>query len=190
VAGPNGTLNGARTTPERRTLNPDRPAWDRQAEETDSQWAAFERYRDMEKRSLRQAGGNATNWSSQWSWAYRVAEWDRYIVHQEAEALVRYRVDMNERHRNISRLLQSKVVQWLQNVDPNKMSASEATRALDVATRLERLAAGAEAAAAAAAEDLPDVPDGLSAQTLGEMLNLSPAEEAEVARQLHMLAGS
>lgn len=61
-------------------------AWHRRPSETDAQWVAFERFRDLPpERSIvdlaTQLGGDAdvlARWAADHAWACRVAEWDKY----------------------------------------------------------------------------------------------------------------
>ncbi len=75
----------------------------------------------------------------------------------DLEEQVRYRRKMNARHRQIGSVAQAKAVQWLNGLDAEKvarMSTADATRLLDVAVRIERMATSA-----VDAEDLPELPD-------------------------------
>lgn len=174
-----------------RPLNPDLPAWEQQAEEPVTAYEGFLAYRDSEERRVTDHGVNAKRWSAQWSWAYRVLEWDRYMHRLDQEQLVRYRMTMNERHRAIGRLAQAKAATWLQNLDPERiarMKPAEVVRMLEVAARLEREASGA---------GMPEHPmdDELAPEmgqdvTLGDLLGSQGMTEAQAAAALHtLLAG-
>ncbi len=156
------------TARRQRTLDPDALPWERQHGEPEALYAGFLRYRDMERRSTRDVGPRAGHWSSDWLWAVRVLEWDRFVQRQDAEALVRYRISMNERQRAAGRLAQQKIVTWLVNLDPSRLSPHEAARWFEVAARLEREAAGLELAAEVAPP--PAVPDPFEGLTLGDIL--------------------
>lgn len=135
-----------------RKLDADLLPWERQPNETQPAHDAFLRYRDMEKRSIREVGSAALRWSSEWHWQYRCMEWDRHVQRAEAEEMIRYRIKMNQRQRATARVAQSKVIEWLSNLDTSKMRPSEAARWFEVAVRIEREAAGTE---------LPDGVDSL-----------------------------
>lgn len=125
-------------------LDRTRAIWLQQHRETKKAYEEFIAYRDSEHRSTREHSNGFYN-SVRWSWGERVKAWDAHLVQQEAEKLIRYRIDMNERHRAIAKLAQSRAAQWLRNLDERtiaKMKAGEVVRLLEVATRLERVAAG------------------------------------------------
>lgn len=175
-------LNENRARAER-SLDPDVLPWEKQPGETDLAYEQFLRYRDMEKRSVRDAGPNSNNLSVQWMWGSRCLEWDRYVRRQDDEALVRYRVAMNERQRAAGRLGQQKVVNWLVNLDPATLSPHEAARWFEVAVRAER-----EAAGAATSEPLPTSDpltfDPFEGMTLAEVLGTDRDDEIAVAERL------
>jgi hypothetical protein len=111
-----------------------------------------------------------------WSWSVRCLEWDRHVQRQDDEAMVRYRVAMNERQRAASRLAQQKMATWLIELDPTRLTPHEAARWFEVAVRVER-----EAAGAASSPDLAPplaVPDPFEGMTLAELLGVTA--EAEV----------
>lgn len=177
-----------------RHLNPDIPIWERQDQETEAAYASFLKYRDMERRSLKATGGTALRWSRMWSWQQRVLEWDRHIARQDAEAMVKYQVEMNERHRASARVAQSKVIQWLQSLDPKKMSPSEAARWFELAVRVERESANAALAAGDQHDATRDaVDDALAGLSFSDLLgkgrealpDLSDMDEAEAAEVLY-----
>lgn len=121
-----------------------RDIWLRQKGETEKAYNEFVDYRDSEHRRTRDYSNGAYN-SSRWAWQERVKAWDDHLVKKDAERLVRYRIDMNERHRAIAKLAQSRAAQWLRSLDDAtvaRMRASDIVRMLEVATRLERIAAG------------------------------------------------
>jgi len=166
-----------------RALDPDVLPWERQAGEPDAAYAGFLTYRDMERRSTRDVGPSAGHWSSDWLWPIRVLEWDRYVQRQDAEALVRYRITMNERQRAASRLAQQKIVTWLVNLDPSRLSPHEAARWFEVAARLEREAAGVGLAAEISPP--PAVPDPFEGLTLGDILGMTgQGDEIDAAERL------
>jgi len=152
-----------------RSLDPDVLPWERQTGESNEAYAGFVVYRDMDRRSVREVpGGNGSRWSMRWMWGVRCLEYDRYIQRQDTEAMVRYRVSMNERQRAAGRLAQQKIVTWLVNLDPSRLTPHEAARWFEVAARLEREAAGVGLAAEIAPP--PAVPDPFEGLTLGDIL--------------------
>lgn len=136
-------------------LDPDRPVWERQPEEPDVAWAAFHEYLMSEDRVVSRHHENRSTahyFAARWSWAVRAYEWDNYIVGQELQMQLRARVTMNTRHRRVARDAVGKVTEWLDSFDPKKMTPTEATKLLDVATRLEREANGGTSAIPAGLE--------------------------------------
>lgn len=122
-----------------------RPIWKRQPEETEAAYASFKRYRDMEKRKIRDCP-NGNNYSTRWSWRERVEAWDKHLADNEANELVRYRIAMGERHRALGRKALEKAEEWLDSLDEkriSRMSPNAIVQMMDVAARIEREAAGA-----------------------------------------------
>lgn len=185
-----------------RPLDLDINPWDQQPWEVEPAYQAFVGYRDSEHRKVRvpQAEGQSDaehtaeisrrqRWSAQGSWAYRVRAWDRYVTQQDLDDLVRYRRTMNERHRTLGRVGLSKFAQWISNLNADTLRPMEAARLLEVATRIEREAAGANLAYEGT---LPEQGDGESpgaGRTLAEMLGVDGRMEAELARMIHEATG-
>lgn len=166
-----------------RALDLDVLPWERQAGEPDAAYAGFLTYRDQERRSTRDVGPSAGHWSSDWLWPTRALEYDRYVQRQDVEALVRYRVSMNERQRAAGRLAQQKVVTWLVNLDASRLSPHEAARWFEVAARVEREAAGASLPLEATPP--PAVVDPFEGLTLGDILGVTgQGDEIDVAERL------
>jgi hypothetical protein len=132
-------------------LSADLLPWERQPEETDGAYAAFESWLHSEKRQLKDYPSTARNWSARYHWVARAHEYDIYISRVDLQEQVRYRRKMNARHRQIASVAQAKLVTWLNGLDPARMSTADAIRLLDVAVKIER-----EATAAVDAEDLPE----------------------------------
>ena len=133
-------------------LDPDIPPWERQPDESENAYAAFLIYRDLEQRSLPAVAkdervslseSSVRQWSARWSWGYRAYEWDRFLSRQDEQEMVRYRLSMNKRQRDVARVAQSRIMTWLANLDPAELKATEAARWYEVAVRVEREAAGA-----------------------------------------------
>jgi hypothetical protein len=171
-------------------LDPDVLAWERQPNESHEAYTTFRAWLDSDERKVNDRekwGPNAGRWSAEWSWGFRAFEYDRFVSAEEAKALIRYRSKMNERHRAIARTGLAKVADWLLSCDVAKMKPAEVARFLEVASRLERDAAGAHVS-------LPEsVPDDAFAEeiTLAELFGTDPAREAELADVLYemQLAG-
>lgn len=153
-------------------------------------YAAFQRYRDSPKRRLADHGPNAMVWSATWQWGFRCLEWDRYMARVDAEDLVRYRREMNDRHRTVARLAIARAAEWLSGLTPERISrmrAAEVARMLEVASRLEREAAGVpiedDMAAQAGSEAAVPVEDRV--KTLADLFGADPEMEYALSKAVH-----
>src|SRR6266498_4470280 len=124
-------------------LDPDRPVWERQPGESTKAYDTFLAWRDSQERNVISHGKMAQQWSAKWSWGYRGFEYDLYVSRRVTEELVRYRLDMNDRQRKIAYAAQTKIIEWLRHLDPSKLKPADAARWLEIAVRIERMAAGA-----------------------------------------------
>lgn len=163
-----------------RPLDPDVHPWMRQPEETDAAFAAFTAYLNQEKRRVHDHGASSFRWSAEWSWRYRAYEYDLFMAQVDLEEQIRYRRAMNERHRAIARSAQGKLVEWLQQLNPQSMTAADATRLLAVVVEMERRAT--EGADLGYAPDPPSAPRGSS---LTEKLAGLDIELQDLARLMH-----
>jgi hypothetical protein len=145
--------------PAPRTAEP----WERQPEDTDASWAAFQVFRDLppERRTLlgawkaaAQARGRTvnppdghapTNWR-QWhvrhDWASRAAAWDNEQDRRIREELIRQRAGMARRQAQLGQLLQSKAAQAAQTLATAEVNAHGVAALADTGSKLERLALG------------------------------------------------
>lgn len=122
--------------------------------ETEAAYQAFKEYLDSDRRRVGEHGPSARNWSMRFHWAHRARELDVYMSRIDLEEQVRSRRRRNERHRRMAAVAESKIVEWLSTLTPEKierMSAADATRLWDAAVRIER--------AATSAVDLDDLPN-------------------------------
>src|SRR2546426_5868250 len=132
--------------------------WDRQPGESSKAYAHFCPYRDMgQERSLRKMAkdGKCTakvrqldRWSSRWRWVERCHKYDDHLLHQDRLRQEKERREMVSRHAKIAVLGQNLVVKGIEklvaDVEQGKrdLSASDASRLLDVAVKIERLSRG------------------------------------------------
>jgi hypothetical protein len=139
-------------------MNDERRSWDRQRSESSKAYAHFCLYRDMGvSRSLRQMAGipgctsvrrQLNRWSSRWRWVERCQKYDEYLLHQDRLRQEKERRDMVSRHAKIAVLSQNLVVKGIEKVvaeverGKRDLSASDASRLLDVAVKIERLSRG------------------------------------------------
>jgi hypothetical protein len=182
-------------------LDPDLNPWDQQPTEATEQYRAFVEFRDSNDRKVRLSNVEGMNeqqvaalnsrrqrWSATWSWGYRARAWDRWMSQQDLDMLVRYRREMNTRHRAVARQALNKAVVWLQALEPERLKPMEAARLIEVATRIEREAAGVHLAAEG---DLPE--DGqapVRQRTLAEILSTDENTESALAQMIHEAIGS
>jgi hypothetical protein len=136
----------------------EKQAWDRQPGESSKAYSHFCLYRDMgQGRSLRKLAGDAKcvskiaqlrRWSSRWRWVERCQSYDDHLLLQDRLRMEKERKDMVVRHGRIAVLGQNLVVKGIEkllaDVEQGKrdLSASDASRLLDVAVKIERLSRG------------------------------------------------
>ena len=132
--------------------------WDRLTGESSKAYAHFCLYRDMgPERSLRRMASvpecssvrrQLNRWSSRWRWVERSQSYDDHLQLQDRLRHERERKDMLTRHGKIAVLGQNLVVKGIEkllaDVEQGKrdLSASDASRLLDVAVKIERLSRG------------------------------------------------
>jgi len=122
--------------------------WERQIQEPEKAYAAFEIYRDAhEERNLRATAREAglsqrtiEYYASRYAWVERVLAYDNYITRA---AIIQRRKDvesMQKRHANTALLMQNKIVQRLNAVDPDELSIDQLGKWFDLAVKVERQA--------------------------------------------------
>ena len=132
--------------------------WDRQPSETSKGYGHFCFYRDAGKeRSLRKLAADARttsklrqlqHWSSRWKWVERCQQYDDHLERQARLEQERERKDMVKRHAKIAVLGQNLVVKGIEKLiaeiedGSRRATASDLSRLLDVAVRVERLSRG------------------------------------------------
>lgn len=124
--------------------------WERQEGETQKAWEAFCIYRDLgADRSIAKVGkklGKSAalmeRWSAKYEWVSRCAAWDAEqdrIARQEQLKEIK---KMRKRHAALASSMLIKAASALQNLPPEEISASEISRMVDVASKLERISRG------------------------------------------------
>jgi hypothetical protein len=132
--------------------------WDRLTGESSKAYAHFCLYRDMGlTRSIRQMPSvsgctsvvrQLSRWSSRWRWVKRCQSYDDHLQLQNRLRQEKERKDMLTRHGKIAVLGQNLVVKGIEkllaDVEQGKrdLSASDASRLLDVSVKIERLSRG------------------------------------------------
>ena len=123
--------------------------WEMQDTDTPKSWEAFVVYRDMEKRSLAKVAeklgkSNALieRWSQKHNWQERVRAWD-----DEKDKLVRIELtkeigQMRARHVKLAKGMLYKAAQALDKMPVDEIKASDISKFIEVATKLERISRG------------------------------------------------
>lgn len=124
--------------------------WDRQPGEPETAYGYFVHYRDLGRtRTVAQVADRVNrsrnyvhNLAAARGWVRRAQAWDREQDRLYSERLVVRRLEMADRHARLAVAVQNLLVQRLQNIRPEQLTAGDVARWLEVATRLERLALG------------------------------------------------
>lgn len=128
--------------------------WERQPEESTKAFEAFCIYRDLgTDRSLSKVAEKLEKsetlmgrWSSKHDWVKRAAAWDdeqerieREIAQREQAKEIR---NMRKRHAGIATAMLIKAATALQRIPDDEIKASDISRMVDVASKLERISRG------------------------------------------------
>lgn len=128
--------------------------WERQPKETPKPFEAFCIYRDMGTgRSLskvaekcKKSGSLIGRWSTTYNWVERAAAWDDEQERIEREVAEKERIKsikaMRKRHASIATAMLIKASQALQELPADEVKASDISRMVDVASKLERISRG------------------------------------------------
>lgn len=123
--------------------------WERQDGESEKAFEAFVIYRDMglERtvsavvKRLEKSRNLLDRWKDRWDWETRAAAYDNYLDREAQKAAIREYKKMNQRHIETAKLLQSKALESLQNVEQGSLSPKYILDFLTKAIELERIAA-------------------------------------------------
>lgn len=129
--------------------------WEKQDYDTSKAYQRFCIYRDMGiQRSLqkvRKELGKPPKYiraleyaSVRYKWVERAEAYDAYVEEEcrkENEVEIK---EMKKRHILQARLMQNKVVERMQNLNPQEMSSADCVRMYDVAVKVERLSRGCD----------------------------------------------
>lgn len=124
--------------------------WERQKGETAKAYAAFCAYRDLgPDRSIRKAGEklgkNQTTleqWSAQNKWRERAGKWDDEqdrIARADQIAEIK---KMRKRHADLATAMLVKAAKALQRIPEDEVRASDVSRLVETASKLERISRG------------------------------------------------
>lgn len=124
--------------------------WERQTNETSRAYEAFAIYRDMgADRSLAKVGrelgkskAQMEKWSKKYSWVARAEAWDLEEDRLIRVALTKDIGAMRKRHADVARAMLMKAARALSKIPDDEIKASDISRMVDVATKLERISKG------------------------------------------------
>jgi hypothetical protein len=133
--------------------------WEQQPGEANRWYARFERYRlagptrsllgilnlERQQRGAKKAKSLPQAWAhnaKHWRWRERAEAWDDQERQQARAAHAAEVKEMNHRHMQEARALQSKAVQRLKALEPEQLSATEVLRFCIESAKLERTALG------------------------------------------------
>jgi hypothetical protein len=126
-------------------------SYDRLDAESDPAWEAFSLYRELPPRDrsqaevakrLRKSKQLIGRWASRYAWLIRAAAYDRHMDHLWQQEVVHRRRTIAERDLGVAGLMLNKVVQRLQSIDANTLTARDLATWVTVATQVARLALG------------------------------------------------
>lgn len=132
------------------TPEPKIEPWERQEGETARAFEAFCKYRDMgPDRSLRKVvqalNKNLTTiaeWSSKYDWVKRVASWDAEQDRIARQQQLKEIKAMRNRHAGMAKAMIVKAGRALQKIPDDEIKASDISRMIEVASKLERISRG------------------------------------------------
>lgn len=124
--------------------------WERQPGESAKAYEAFSEYRDMgTSRSLAKVGQKLgksktmmDKWSKKHSWVNRAEQWDLEEDRLIRTALTKDIGAMRKRHADVARAMLLKAARALQKIPDDEIKASDISRMVDVASKLERISKG------------------------------------------------
>lgn len=124
--------------------------WERREDESTKAFEAFCKYRDMGiQRSVRKVARELSKsetlmarWSTTYDWVDRAAAWDseqdRIARQQQLEDIKK----MRKRHAGLANTMLLKAAEALQHLQPDEVKATDISRMVDIASRLERISRG------------------------------------------------
>ena len=133
--------------------------WEPQPGEPNRWYARFESFRlagpnrsllatvnaERQQRRGRKSKSIPQAWAKnahKWRWRERAEEWDEYQRQEQRASHAQEILDMNHRHRQEAKALQSTAVQRLKSMPAENLSARDVLRFLIEAAKLERIAFG------------------------------------------------
>ncbi|QCW51459.1 hypothetical protein FE634_15475 [Nocardioides dongxiaopingii] len=125
---------------------PDPRPWERQPDETNPAYAAFETYlRAGAGRSVTKVAAECNKsrsllnrWSARHKWVRRAQAWDADLNREYLGEVIEARRTLAHRHLAVSRTALEKVAAAVAGIDPSGLTVAETARLWDLATRTER----------------------------------------------------
>lgn len=124
--------------------------WERQEGESAKAYEAFSEYRDMKAdRSLAKVGQKLgksktmmEKWSKKFDWVARAEAWDLEEDRLTRVALTKDIGAMRRRHADIAKAMLVKAARALTKIPDDEIKASDISRMVDIASKLERISKG------------------------------------------------
>jgi hypothetical protein len=131
--------------------------WEKLADETSLAYAAFCVFRDLgAERNIRRAVEAAVkdegkrkkkynvwrNWSTQYRWKERAADYDRHLEHLKQAELRKTIEAQGEKHRQVTGKMLDVVAKKLDTMNPDDLTQGAVTEWVNTAIKAEREAAG------------------------------------------------
>jgi hypothetical protein len=141
------------------TAREDAAPWDRQPGEPNLWFDRFERFRlagpsrsllailnaERERHGKRKGRSVPTAWTKNarlWDWRARALAWDEHERRQTRARHAEQKAEMDHRHIQEAKAIQSKVIQRLKSLDPSELSPTDLARLFVPAVNVERIASG------------------------------------------------
>lgn len=124
--------------------------WERQEKESDKAFEAFVKYRDMGldrsttkvAKELAKSEQLIRRWSATYDWVKRAAAWDNEVDKDVQKAQRQEIAEMRKRHATLASAMLVKAAKALQAIPEDEIKASDISRMVDVASKLERVSRG------------------------------------------------
>lgn len=129
---------------------PDQILWDRLCYESSQAFEAFCVYRDLGSgrslidaaKLLNKSGSAFQKWSTLWGWVERVKSYEEHLNQVIINKQIEAREEMIKRHVTLSKLIQQKLLDKLNELKEIDIDVTDIPKFLDISTKLERLSLG------------------------------------------------
>lgn len=124
--------------------------WERQKGETARAYEGFTVYRDMGagrnlrkvRQQLDRSWTTISEWSSKYEWVKRVAAWDAEQDRIARQSQIDEIKKMRKRHADLASAMLVKAARALQRIPEDEIKATDVSRMVDTAAKLERISRG------------------------------------------------